>query len=453
MEKNIYEAAIEMVNQDDRYVVAVRELRRKQQLHSLVELRLGELIRKMPDFSRLHVQPEKYGISNGRIDLAIYGEGRVVVHCEFIASTSNGHVFRDTTSLLGTIADTSLAILIDEDVDADIARDYFRAIPRSKVPNIFLRTILLARHEASARATLAELINDASYISGSIATDGFCCIVNRSELRAGDSFDVVYANLDVPTRLRVRLLGANDDPVLLEDREFGAASGTFMVRIPSGAQLTRGQYTLQLLSASRRCPRRIYVTTSTPRPSLRCPPGQHIQGASVMIGATGFPPSRSAPISFFDQQGSVGYGVAEMYIDSDGSGKTSITVPGICNRAPTGGHHRLVLQIDGAEASTYLEVISSPQQPWQRLSGETGVNDELISCRLQGLEYRPGALRITCSLFALREIPDRGCLHGVSVVLLIGKGFEPPRGALVGSAPVSSACRRPTGTGESSPLS
>lgn len=403
MEKHAYEAAIKLVNQDGRYVDAVLNLRQNKHLHALVELRLAELIKSVPGSSRLHVQPEKYGISNGRIDLAIYGEGRVVVHCELIASASNGHVFRDTTSLLGTTADTTLAILIDQEVDPSIARDYFRAIPRSRVPHIFLQRILLERYEASACAILAELIGDASYISGSIAADGFYCNASRSDLRAGDSFDIKYANLDVPTRLRVRLLSANDDPILLEDREFSASSGTFLVRIPSGAQLTRGQYSLQLLSASQRCSRRVYITASTSRPSLWCPPGQHIQGSSVEIRAEGFPPSTSGILSFFDQQEGAGHGVGKINIDSKGSGEASITIPGFSNRTPTGGYHRLVLQIDGAEANAYLEVIPSPHQPWQFLEAEYQKNDGYISCRLQRLEYRPGALRITCSLLALRE--------------------------------------------------
>ena len=93
----------------------------------------------------------------GRIDLVAYGGTRSVIHFELIASNSGGHVFRDTTSLLGSKADARLALLIDEDLDADVCKNYKRAIPLpTTVEDIPLRMVLLMRNEAVLRTTFCD---------------------------------------------------------------------------------------------------------------------------------------------------------------------------------------------------------------------------------------------------------------------------------------------------------
>src|SRR5258708_37639481 len=112
----MYELSLERLQQPEHYRQVVLQLRKDKALHDLVQLVLATAIEKIRP-SRFHIQPEKYGISNGRIDLALYHTPRTIVHIELIASCQNGHVFRDTTSLLASRADARLAILIDPDVD------------------------------------------------------------------------------------------------------------------------------------------------------------------------------------------------------------------------------------------------------------------------------------------------------------------------------------------------
>jgi hypothetical protein len=97
------------------YKDTILDLRHDHRLHEFVEWAVKRVIDSKFE-NRFSIQPEKYGISNGRIDMALYHTPRTVIHFELIATCSNGHVFRDTSSLLASRADEKLAILIDQDL-------------------------------------------------------------------------------------------------------------------------------------------------------------------------------------------------------------------------------------------------------------------------------------------------------------------------------------------------
>ena len=65
-------AVLSDLQDPSRYGDLVLSLRRDHRLHRFVEWRLEYLLRAHHD-GQMHVQAEKNGISNGRIDLVAYG--------------------------------------------------------------------------------------------------------------------------------------------------------------------------------------------------------------------------------------------------------------------------------------------------------------------------------------------------------------------------------------------
>lgn len=126
-----WEQTLTELQDPEYYSEAVLELRRQQKLHPFVEWRIKSLVAEARP--EIHTQAEKWGISNGRIDLAAYVSARCVIHYELIATWRNNHVFRDVTSLLISRADSKLAVLIDTDVDQKVADRFFAAVPDGEI--------------------------------------------------------------------------------------------------------------------------------------------------------------------------------------------------------------------------------------------------------------------------------------------------------------------------------
>lgn len=200
-----FAAVLSELQDTSKYRDLVLSLRSDHRLHPLVEWHLGHLLCPF-DTGHLHVQAEKYGVSNGRIDLVAYEGTRSVIHFELIASNSRNHVFRDTTSLLGSNADAKLAILIDEDIDADVYKTYKRAIPSPAViEDAPLRMVLLKNKEAAFNDLLRRLLDRAAFRSGSLRADGFRCELDSYELRPVSEVTLRYRNAPGRSHLRVRL--------------------------------------------------------------------------------------------------------------------------------------------------------------------------------------------------------------------------------------------------------
>ena len=157
-----------------------------------MEQHLTEVIKTIFSAESVHIQAEKNGISNGRVDLVVYDSTRSLVHFELIASNSNNHVFRDTTSLLNSMADTKLAILIDEDLDPDVATAFFRALPLREIPTLKLRELLLKENETILTSQLRELLSRAAFRSGSIRKSDFHCFLDKYEVKIYDKIRVSF---------------------------------------------------------------------------------------------------------------------------------------------------------------------------------------------------------------------------------------------------------------------
>ena len=75
------EALFEEIQKPETYKTIILELRRGNRLHDFFEWVLKRTIQQTFG-ERFSLQPEKYGISNGRIDLALYHTPRTIIHFE-----------------------------------------------------------------------------------------------------------------------------------------------------------------------------------------------------------------------------------------------------------------------------------------------------------------------------------------------------------------------------------
>src|SRR5882724_8039421 len=170
---SIWEQKLQELQESSRYANVILSLRNGGKLHTFVEWRLAQIVKRANP--ELHSQAEKWGVSNGRIDLAAYTITRRVLHFELIASNSNNHVFRDTTSLLVSRADAKLAILIDSDVDPKVSDAFFAAIPTGEIESVYLRELLLIERETWFIARIRTVISRAEFVAGSVSGTGFHC--------------------------------------------------------------------------------------------------------------------------------------------------------------------------------------------------------------------------------------------------------------------------------------
>ena len=330
MDPTDYAAVLSDLQDTSRYGDLVLSLRNEHRLHPLVEWHLGHLLCSR-QAGHLHVQAEKYGISNGRIDLVAYEGTRSVIHFELIASNSGHHVFRDTTSLLGSNADAKLAILIDEDLDADVYKTYKRAIPSPAViEDVPLRMVLLKNQEAAFNDVLQRLLDRAAFRSGSLRSDGFRCELDSYELRPLSEITLRYKNAPGRSYLRVRLRNVDDvvDIIGGNGREIPEGDGQIPVWIPLRKEITRGEYRLEaVLDTGERWAANVTVPSVPPAPSLHLDPSAGHVGATVNFRVADFPPDTELHVTFW--QGHSGHGVFNGMLGATGGLTGTFTVPPI----------------------------------------------------------------------------------------------------------------------------
>ena len=284
-----------------RYADVVRSLRRDKYLHPLVEWRLIELLKRA--YPELHSQPEKWGISNGRIDLAAYINTRCVIHYELIASNSNNHVFRDTTSLLVSRADKKLAILIDSDVDKEVSDSFFAAIPKGEIEWIYLREVLLIEREAQFIAKIKSAISQAEFVAGSVSGTGFHCEISDHNLRVFGRYKLSYFRIEPPDRLRV-YLSISTGAIELASLQAEQIEGEISFELPWHQALSTGEYRLCATSdRGHRWSTWIRIPTLPPVPVLVLHKEAADFGETVGFEVRNFPGTRELTLFFHQETG------------------------------------------------------------------------------------------------------------------------------------------------------
>ena len=147
------------INDFHDYIKWVKDAKKKKLLHQEVEKRLASLLSKI--YRDSYQVPEVAGIPGGRNDLMQFSfDGRRVV-IELFFSPSQ--VSQDLRLLEQSEADIKIAILLDEAVNPNLSKEYFRKKPES-FPFIDLRFVMLQEHENQCLARLKELIDEKSPI-------------------------------------------------------------------------------------------------------------------------------------------------------------------------------------------------------------------------------------------------------------------------------------------------
>jgi len=139
----------------DSYEKQTKKLREGRKLHSAVEDRLVALLKK--GFPEAVAVPEVSAVLGGRNDLLQYFfDGRRVV---FEIFCSAGQTPQDLRLLEQCDAAVKVAILIDREIDPEVARQYFRKKPHA-FPFLWLRQVLDEGWETITLARLHEIIDE-----------------------------------------------------------------------------------------------------------------------------------------------------------------------------------------------------------------------------------------------------------------------------------------------------
>jgi len=122
----------------DDMVQRIADLRRRKQLHTVVENRIMELASRVaPEF---YPAKEPHGLAGGRNDLMLFDfSGRKVL---FEVFATAGQVSRDLRILDKTRADVKIAVVIDREVDPRVLDRFLRENPESNYPFIFVSEFL-----------------------------------------------------------------------------------------------------------------------------------------------------------------------------------------------------------------------------------------------------------------------------------------------------------------------
>ena len=144
---------IEVSPEFRRFVAVVKKARRDKSLHSSVEERLlGLLVRLYPDSCPVR---EVTGVLGGRNDLIqFFRNGRRGVF-ELFASVSQ--VPQDLRLLEQSNADVRIAILLDQQINPKLAREYFRKKP-NHFQYVWLSQVLMPERESKCLNQLREMI-------------------------------------------------------------------------------------------------------------------------------------------------------------------------------------------------------------------------------------------------------------------------------------------------------
>lgn len=394
MEDTGYRAHMAALQTPDKYVEVVSALRKSKDLHPLVEMRLTELLRTLDP--TLHVHPEKYGISNGRIDVGCYVPGRAVMHLELIASASGGHVFRDTTSLLGSNADTRAAILIDEDVDREIIQHYTKAIPGNEIARIPLRTILLEEHATQALDIFRGMCAEARFRAGDTAPGGFSCIAEPREFSHGQLVDLRIAGITAAQSMHIFLRSPEQDALLVAVLQIEPAQDACQIRVPNSPALRKGRCRLEaVLLDGRKAASQVFIQSQLAYPTLVTEKERYRVGDEVTVTLTGFPTGDAIDIMLWHSTS--GGSMAQVTPDRSGTGTGKFTLPAILLSQRLGpGYHKLAATHGYLHAETFIfvEVAEAPPSILLHRGQTSAQRTGDISMKMSEVEILDGTLRV-----------------------------------------------------------
>lgn len=417
------EALLEEIQKPETYKNTILELRSGNRLHDFVEWVLKRKIKETFG-ERFSLQTEKYGISNGRIDLALYHTPRTIIHFEFIATCRNGHVFRDTSSLLASRADEKLAILIDEDLEADVADNFFKAIPDGQVRFVFLREVLLDMHRAKFVALVEDLVGSAEFKNGSTDPNRFYCFLQGREIQIFKQVRIEFHNARVNETLTITLQQHESmfKPETVASIRIAEPDGVLDVAIPYVRNAPGESYYLAAyVSCGERWRKRVYIRKPVEAPMVFVAPGEYSPLSEVSFSVRNFPEGVTLRTLIF--QGNHGQGCnhgQEVITDESGCASGAFTVPHFIGvERIDSGEHGLVVSTEDSlfgtrvETTVNITAAEASQQLWRTVAIMT--HNYFCSAALRGLGCEQDAIEIEYELINLSP----GSLTFMSVSVMV----------------------------------
>jgi len=142
-----------------KYIASIQKIKKKKELHALVETRLKELLSKI--YPESCPVSEVSGVLGGRNDLILFSfTGRRVVFELFF---SPSQISQDLRLLELSSAEVKIAILLDDRVNPKLATEYFRKKPEA-FPYLWLKWVMCEDDEMLCLQRLRELIDENSVI-------------------------------------------------------------------------------------------------------------------------------------------------------------------------------------------------------------------------------------------------------------------------------------------------
>jgi hypothetical protein len=387
-----WEEKLRELQDSSRYADVILSLRHVKDLHPFVEWRLAELLKRA--YPGLHSQPEKWGVSSGRIDLAAYVNTRCVLHYELIASASNNHVFRDTTSLLVSRADEKLAILIDSDVDKEVSDAFFAAIPNGEIEWVYLREVLLMERETQFIAELKSWISRAEFVAGSVSGTGFHCVISDHNLQIFKRYKLFYSRIEPPDRIRV-YLSTNTGAIELASLQTEQSEGEISFELPWHQALSPAEYRLCATSdRGYRWSTWIRIPTLPPAPVLVLHKDAADFGETVGFEVRNFPGTRELTLYFHQKH--TGQGVYSGTLLDNGALSAEFRVPSLhaFTALVAPGIHRVSASCLGCRADAYLNIRDSRKPDELIIEGRSfGSGSSWYSVRVSRIVAKTHCLR------------------------------------------------------------
>jgi len=408
-----HEGCYERIQTPNLYKNTILDLRSKSVLHGFVEWALKRKIEQAFGI-KFSIQQEKYGVSNGRIDMALYHTPRTIIHFELIATCRNGHVFRDTTSLLASRADERLAILIDEDLEADVAKNFFKAIPDGQVRFVFLREVLLDANQAKFRAIVEDLIGSAEFKNGSTDPERFYGSFPGSEIEIFQNMQVEFHNAPVNETLTIQLQQHESrfKPEHLISVKISRPDEMVNIAIPYVYNAPGESYYLAAyLSTGERWRKSVYIRRTVEAPSVFVTSGKYSPLSAVSFSVKNFPARAKLRVTIF--QGNHGQGCNHDYeavTNESGCAEGIFIIPHFIGiERVESGEHGLVVSTEKspfpARAETLVSILAAEatQQTWRPIAIMT--NNHFCSAAMRGLGFRRDEIEIEYELINLRPEP------------------------------------------------
>lgn len=172
---------------DDQYIEFILELRKKRQLHTVVEKRLMHILSKISP--ELHPFKEIQGLAGGRNDVLAYEyNGRKVL---FEIFGSKSQVSRDLRILDKTDADVKIAIVMDKEADESVFNQFIRENAEDSYPFIFIRELFDNDQVNKCALKLLKLIQSEDMVIFNEILDGKYSFKKFKELCENEGLPLV----------------------------------------------------------------------------------------------------------------------------------------------------------------------------------------------------------------------------------------------------------------------